>query len=137
VKRITFYRRGGSTGGNSGLKEKMVWQLSKRPMTGRELAAIFKMELPKFNKLVRQCIVDTGTVCISASEWVKGEDGLNDRTYTLERLGQRAFPKPGQSIIVSKNSYGNRNPESREQHRKAARERARLIASGQYRNHMG
>lgn len=137
MKQNNFYRRNFSNTKMNGFRERLAWQLSKRPMTGTELCEILGLELSVFNKRISSALRGTGVVHLTASEWFPVDDGLNDRLYTLESMGSRAFPKPKKSIHISKNSYGRANDETREANIKAARARAKLIKNGTYRDHMG
>ncbi|WP_407321797.1 hypothetical protein [Dickeya ananatis] len=139
-KRLHFYRRAGKPGApNAGLKERIVWQLSKRAMTGQELADILKMTRVELNRHLSTYLCSNGVAVISASEWVMTDKGYRDRTYTLERLGKSAYPtaegKP--QLFMSQRSLECHLSSSREKGREAAKRRAKLIAAGIYQDHMG
>lgn len=136
MKRVAFYRRSGKKSPLCGLKEKVVWQLSKRPMTGRELCAVFGLSLAEFNRAVKNCLKNHGTAHIHASEWVRGADGLHDRTYTLVNVGY-SYPTAGKSVIISRRSRELAQNGEREKNREAAKRRARLIKAGLYINELG
>ncbi|MCA7012487.1 hypothetical protein LF934_07485 [Dickeya dadantii] len=128
-----FYRRGGNQGRNSGLREKIAWQLSKRPMSGQELADILNVPLPQLRSALSHIERQTAVMELSISDW-QIIDGIRDRVYTLVRVGQRARPKASQAkkIIISARSASNENPDARREGRKRARELARRIADGTY-----
>lgn len=137
MKRNAFYRRTGKPGKHNGLKERLIWQLSKRPMTGSELSQILKVPRNKLNKLAGEYLRQTGVAQIEASEWFDAEDGLKDRVYTLVKVGKKAYPTDGKSIIFSENSRKIALAGERDEKRELAKRRARLIASGLYINELG
>jgi len=136
MKRVPLYRRTGRKGKLSGLKERIVWQLSKRPMTGRELCAVLDVELKELNKAMYHTLKRTSTVHITASEWVTGADGLSDRTYTLERKARLVVPQ-GKTRIFTLNSMKHMGEDKKQEAIAAAKRRARLIKAGLYINEMG
>lgn len=79
MRTLPNYRRNGRP--NEGFKEKVVYQLSKHDMTGRELSALFHMSLCQFNSLMRGCLRGE-TAVIAASNPVP-VDACTDYTYTL------------------------------------------------------
>nr|WP_154325080.1 regulator [Pantoea sp. 201603H] len=130
MKKIPFYRR--NHGRNSGLKEKVAWQLSKRPMSGKELADIFRMEPAELNSIMRYYINENAVATITAGEWFIDESGFRDRIYTLEKKAKRIAPRPTKTIVVSLKSFKNAGEEQRQKNILAAQRRARLIAAGLY-----
>lgn len=127
MRKLSFYRRNSHP--NSGFKEKVTFQLSKGPRTGRELSAFFNMTLGEFNGLMRGCLRGK-TVVIEASEPVP-VDGCTDFTYTLvsTRRITRSHPE---TMIVSRRSFAERGEDKRQQNIIAAEKRARLISRGWY-----
>lgn len=134
MKKIAQYRR--SNGPNSGFSEKLAWQLSKGPATGRELSAKLGISLIEFNRLILNTMQRGGqTLQIEASNLVRLEGGSIDRTYTLIRKPRRVAPMPVKSMVI--NYRNDRSDEAIAKFRKAAERRARLIASGIYLECMG
>lgn len=114
---------------NSGFKEKVVWQLSKHPMTGRELSALFHMSLGQFNSLMRGCLRGE-TAVIAASNPVP-VDGCTDYTYTLLSTRRTTHKNP-KAIVVSWRAFGMATDDSQRINTLAAQRRARLIDAGLY-----
>ncbi|WP_173634954.1 regulator [Paramixta manurensis] len=131
MKKNPFYRRN-VAGKYSGLKEKVAWQLSKRPMSGSELATILRMDATEINRMMRYYITENAVVTITAGEWFRDESGFKDRIYTLGRKAKRVAPRPTKSIVVSLKSFKNASEEQRQKNILAAQRRARLIAAGLY-----
>ncbi|KAA5932362.1 MULTISPECIES: hypothetical protein [unclassified Pantoea] len=124
MRKLAQYRRNNHP--NSGFKEKVTFQLSKRPMTGRELCALFHMTLAEFNHQMRECLKPCKSISISSSDPVK-VGRVFDHTYTLERKPKRLVPLNSVPIVISGGGFD-------EQRRKeaiiAAKRRARVIALG-------
>jgi len=114
---------------NNGFKEKVVWQLSKHPMTGRELSALFHMSLGEFNSLMRGCLRGKAAV-ITASEPVP-VDACTDYTYTLISTKRTTHKNP-KAIVVSWRAFGMATNDSQRINTEAAQRRARLIDAGLY-----
>lgn len=112
---------------NSGFKEKVVFQLSKRPMTGRELSALFHMSLGQFNSIMRGCLRGE-TAVITATNPVP-VDGCTDFTYTLVST-KRITHKNPKAIVVSWRAFGMSTNDSQRRNTEAAQRRARLIKAG-------
>lgn len=92
MKKVAQFRR--SNGPNAGFSEKLAWQLSKGPATGRELAQQLSMTLSEFNRLVLHIIRRGGeTLQVEASNQVCLGGGSIDRTYTLVRNPRRVAPR--------------------------------------------
>lgn len=128
MRKLPHYRRNQHP--NSGFTEKVVWQLSKKPMTGRELCALFHIPLSDFNRLMGEAIRREGqTARFLATDPVK-VGALTDRTYTLERKPKRVTPAHKNDCRVSYKQMGNRNEESRQKCIEAAKVRAKLIKAG-------
>lgn len=137
MKRMAFYRRAGPKDAPlAGLKERVVWRLSKGPATGTELAEIFNVTRVKMNHLVGKWLPYQGVVQITASEWFLLPDGGKDRTYTLERKPKR-LAEPGESPKLTKNAICYANEETRRINTERAKRRARLIAAGIYIDELG
>lgn len=134
MKKNPFYRRGGRDSPNAGLKERIAWQLSKRPMTGAELANIFGMTLVEFRKAAKHAIDGKGVATISAERYIT-EDGRLDKIYTLERKPKRVVPntEKRQRIFISMRSLRMMSNVSKEQYTLEAKRRAELIRRGEYR----
>lgn len=112
---------------NSGFKEKVVWQLSKGPRTGRELSALFHMSLGQFNSLMRGCLRGE-TAVIAASNPVP-VDACTDYTYTLVSTKRTTHKNP-KAIVVSWRAFGMAADDSQRINTEAAQRRARLIDAG-------
>lgn len=137
MKRVGFYRRIGKEGPNNGLKERIVWQLSKRPMTPTELAQILGAERFRVIDNLRNMLTDDAVARVSKGEEVQRENGMTEHFYHYEGPGNRIFPKAGKSMLVSAKSAKRADPEVRKQHVEKAKRRARLIAAGLYVDEMG
>lgn len=131
MKKIAMYRRGRGCP-NDGFKEKVTYQLSKRPMTGSELASILKMSLREFNHVISPEIRRTKVATITASEWTTDSEGNRDRTFTLTSSPKRIAPKvtPQKTIVISWKSFAEAGEEQRQKNILAAQRRARLIKAG-------
>lgn len=127
--KLAQYRRNGHP--NSGFKEKLAWQLSKGPATGRELSALFNMSLSEFNSNMYDMLHKPGeTLKVSASDPVK-VGPATDHTYTMTRKPRRIVPRKDKNeCVVSLKQMSNRNEEARQQCIEAAKRRARLIKAG-------
>jgi len=134
MKKVAQFRR--STGANAGFSEKLAWQLSKGPATGRELAERFGMTLSEFNRLVLHIMHRGGeTLKVEASNQICLGGGSIDRTYTLARNPRRVAPPPSRPMVIN---YSNDcSEDAKKRNREAAKRRARLIASGLYLECMG
>lgn len=124
MRKIAQYRRNNHP--NSGFKEKVTFQLSKRPMTGRELCALFHMTLGEFNHQMRECLKPCKSLSIAASDPVKVGKAF-DHTYRLESKPKRLVPLNSVPIIISGGGF---DEERRQQAIIAAKRRARVIAMG-------
>jgi len=134
MKKVAQYRR--SNGPNAGFSEKLAWQLSKGPATGRELAARFGITLREFNRLINSTLRRGGeTLQVESSHPVCLGGNSIDRTYTLIRSPRRVAPQALPPMVINQNN--DRSEEAIRQHRNAAKRRARLIASGVYMESMG
>lgn len=127
MRKLAQYRR--NTHPNSGFKEKVAWQLSKGPRTGRELSAFFHMTLGEFNGLMRGCLRGK-TAVIEATEPVQ-VGSCTDYTYTLVSTS-RVTPSRPQTMLISRRSLAERGEDKRQQNIIAAEKRARLIKRGWY-----
>lgn len=134
MKRSPFYRRGGRGSPNKGMKEKVCWQLQKhnRPMTGRELAEIFKMDKCDFNKVSKRIGERSGVVVVKVLKTIT--DGEPDFIYVIERNPEVSIPKRiGMAQIrVSYKSFATSSRLSKIKHIAEAKQRRELIARGEY-----
>lgn len=134
MKRSPFYRRGGKDSPNKGMKEKICWQLQKynRPMTGSELAEIFKMDKCEFNKVAKRIGDRSGVVAVKVSKTIT--DGEIDFIYAIERKPEVSISKRiGMAQIrVSYKSFANSSRLSKIKHIAEAKQRRELIARGEY-----
>lgn len=134
MKKLAQYRR--SNGPNAGFSEKLAWQLSKGPATGRELAERFGMSLREFNRLIINTMRHGGeTLQVEASNPVCLDGNSIDRTYMLIRRPRRVARQALPPMVI--NQSNDRSEEAIQRHRVAAKRRARLIASGIYMECMG
>lgn len=134
MKKIAHYRR--SHGPNAGFSEKLSWQISKGPATGRELAERFGISLREFNNLINSTLRRGGeTLQVEASNPVSLGGNAIDRNYTLIRRPRRIAPQALPPMVINQNN--DRSEEAIQRHRAAAKRRARLIASGIYMECMG
>ncbi|NNS07288.1 hypothetical protein [Erwinia sp. JH02] len=133
MKKVAMYRRGRG-GPNDGLKEKIVWLLSKWPMTGRQLHMATKLPLRSIHRqLNAQRHLISATAEISAGEWyIDEETAQRDRLYTLVRNPRRitSAAATNKTIVVSINSLRDRGEEQRQACIEAAARRARLMKAG-------
>lgn len=137
MKRMAFYRRAGRQDSkNAGLKEKVVWKLSKGPATGRELSEQFGLALVDLNRIAAQWLRGKKIVAIEATDWVTGEDGIRDRTYRLVKKPQFVSP-PGRTRPCTRRAKEQVLKGEREKNIEKARRRARLIAAGLYIDELG
>ena len=134
MKKIAHYRR--SNGPNAGFSEKLSWQLSKGPATGRELAEWMGITLREFNRLILNTMRHGGkTLQVESSNPVCFGGNSIDRTYTLIRNPRRVAPPALPPMVI--NPSNDRSEEAIQRHRAAAKRRARLIDSGIYMECMG
>lgn len=132
MKRVAFYRRAGDqTSSLAGMKERIVWRLSKGPATGAELAQIFGITRVEMNQRAWDVIRNNTVVEIAASEWFQLAEGGRDRTYTLARKPKLVTPT-GDTPKYTRKTILNTNEESRRINTEKAKRRARLIAAGLY-----
>jgi len=134
MKKIAMYRRGKGYA-NEGLKERILWQLSKRPMTAKELAAALKIDVHYIVVQMRDRTLSIDKVAkITAGEWFTDDTGFRDRVYSLADKVRRQAPKTtrSQNILISKKSLSSLGEEQRQNNILAAQRRARLIAAGLY-----
>ncbi|PPE64199.1 hypothetical protein [Pectobacterium brasiliense] len=134
MKRPPFYRRGGRNSQNKGMKEKIIWQLQKhgRPMTGNELAEIFKMGLGEFNKIAKRIDERSTIVLVKVSKITNNSE--MDFLYEMESKPKLSIPKrQGMSQIrVSYKSFATSSCLSKIKHIAEAKQRRELIARGEY-----
>ncbi|MEN4606020.1 hypothetical protein WKG98_08405 [Pantoea agglomerans] len=134
MKKVAQFRR--SSGANAGFSEKLAWQLSKGPATGRELAERLGMTLSEFNRLVLHIIRRGGeTLQVEATNQICLGGGSIDRTYTLVRNPRRVARPPRKPMVI--NHRNDCSEEAKKRHSEAAKRRARLIANGLYLECMG
>ncbi|MDX6914736.1 hypothetical protein R9X49_06400 [Pectobacterium carotovorum] len=130
MKRSPFYRRGGRDSQNKGMKEKIIWQLQKhgRPMTGSELAEIFKMDVTDLNKCRRFVVSEVGQSSVSVEKIV------DDFIYTLMKNPEIKLVKNRKlmSCRVSYKSFATSSRISKIKHIAEAIHRRELIARGEY-----
>lgn len=133
MKRVAFYRRGGKDGPFTGLRERLVWHLSKGPASGRQICAALGFDLKEFNKAIAsKNLLKQKTACVTASEWFIDEDGFRDRVYSLEGKPKRVVPEAGKTVLYSIKSLRNSSQENRRKNIERAERRARLIKAGLY-----
>lgn len=125
MRKLAQYRRNNHL--NSGFKEKVTFQLSKGPQTGRELSAFFHMTLGEFNGLMRGCL--RGKTAVIQATNPMPIDGCTDYTYTLVSTS-RVTPSRPQTMLISRRSLAERGEDKRQQNIIAAKRRARVIALG-------
>ncbi|AYH33269.1 hypothetical protein C5E19_17475 [Pectobacterium parmentieri] len=116
------------------MKEKLIWQLQKhgRPMTGSELAEIFKMELSEFNKTAKRIDERSTIVSVKVSKITKNSE--IDFQYEMESKPKLSIPKrQGMSQIrVSYKSFATSSRLSKIKHIAEAKQRRELISRGEY-----
>lgn len=132
MKKIAMYRRGRDGCANAGLKEKIMWQLSKEPMTGQQLAQILKVSIRTIHdNLSDSVLLNQKVATVTAGEWFSNESGVRDRVYTAARNPKRVAVK-NKTIVISNRSFAQVGEENRQKNIIAAQRRARLIAAGLY-----
>ena len=132
MKRVAFYRRSGNQSTKlAGMKERVVWRLSKGPATGTELAAIFDITRVEMNRIASKWHKHEKTARISAGEWFKLPEGGQDRVYTLVSKPKRVTPQ-GETPKYTRKTILNANEETRRINTEKAKRRARLIKAGLY-----
>jgi len=131
MKKIAMYRRSGVGSPNAGLKERIMWRLSKGPMTGQQLAEALKVSLSTIHENLSDSVIAKAKVAtVTAGEWTIN-DGRRDRTYTAVRNPKRVAVK-NKTIVISNRSFAQFGEENRQKNIIAAQRRARLIAAGLY-----
>lgn len=121
MKKVPFYRRVGRGGD---LKERMVWQLSKGPMSETELAELFGMELMLFRNRAQVTFrVGSPSLVIEQAD--------NGPVYSLHGKARRTTSH-NKTIIVSFQSLEHRGAEQRQKNIEAAARRRRLMAADLY-----
>lgn len=132
MKKIAMYRRGRDGCANAGLKEKIMWQLSKEPMTGQQLAQILKVSIRTIHdNLSDSVLLNQKVATVTAGEWFSNESGTRDRVYAAPRNPKRVAVK-NKTIVISNRSFAQVGEENRQKNIIAAQRRARLIAAGLY-----
>lgn len=137
MKRVPFYRRAGAVGEFSGMKERIVWALDKGPATGKELAERLKIDRLYLNRVASSYLRWNKVVVITATDWVMGEDGIRDRTYTLVKKPAVVKPKDAKTRLCTWRAIQQASKGEREKNIEKAKRRARLIAAGLYVDEMG
>lgn len=127
MRKLPHYRR--SSDPNSGFTERVTWQLSKRPHTGRELSALLNTPLAEVNGLMKGCFRG-GTAVVEKCDPVK-VGHCTDYTYRLVSIS-RVIRSAPPSIVVSKKQHRSRGEDGRQKNIEAAQRRARLIKAGLY-----
>ena len=85
MKRVAFYRRSGDQSTPlAGMKERVVWRLSKGPATGTELAEIFGITRVQMNHIASKWHKNAKTAQIAASSW-------RERRYLICRIATPQF----------------------------------------------
>lgn len=132
MKRVAFYRRSGDQSTPlAGMKERVVWRLSKGPATGTELAEIFGITRVQMNHIASKWHKNTKTAQIAASGWYPLADGGRDRTYTLTGKPKLVTPQ-GDTPKFTRNTILYSSEETRRVNTERAKRRARLIKAGLY-----
>lgn len=132
MKRVAFYRRSGDQSTPlAGMKERVVWRLSKGPATGTELAEIFGITRVQMNHIAAKWHKNTKTAQISASGWYQLADGGRDRTYTLAGKAKVVTPQ-GYTPKCTLKAILYTSEETRRINTERAKRRARLIKAGLY-----
>lgn len=112
-----------------GMKERVIWRLSKGPQTGTQLAEIFGVTTGRMNSLMGSVLRFNSVVNVEASDWFNLPEGGRDRTYTLTRSAKVVTPQ-GKSPLYSRKTIGIANDETRRINTEKAQRRARLIKAG-------
>lgn len=132
MKRVAFYRRSGDQSTPlAGMKERVVWRLSKGPATGTELAEIFGITRVQMNHIAAKWHKNTKTAQITASGWYPLADGGRDRTYTLAGKAKVVTPH-GYTPKCTLKAILYTSEETRRINTERAKRRARLIKAGLY-----
>lgn len=127
-----MYRRGARDTKN-GAKERIIWMLSNRPMSGRELAeAIGEHYDVVRSRMSDSCLNKNQTASISVTDWFIDRQGNRDRVYTLNGKPKRVAAKvtAEKTLCISKKGMHIHGQEQREIHEKAAARRRRLMDAG-------
>ncbi|QHA89552.1 hypothetical protein [Serratia rhizosphaerae] len=125
--------RRGSRGRIDGFCERIIWMLSKEPLTSQELAGRLKIPHKELIKRMPALFHERKSYQVIAGEWFVNNKGEREREFRLVRINTDksiAKTKIKQSLTIS--NYGRRNEKNRERNRKMAKARARLIKSGKY-----
>ncbi len=132
MRKVAMYRRGRG-GINDGLKERIIWQLSTRPMSERELSIALNEPRYRIRHNIRDHALSKCKVAtITAGEWFTYDSGERDRVYTLESKARRVAPAVNKrkDIVVSINSLRESGEDKRQKCIEAAARRSRLIKAG-------
>lgn len=133
MKRVGFYRRP-QQDTPSGYKERIVWQLSKGPMTGRQIRELLKLETSQFWGAIYDAMKGGKVVSIERYDRHLTADG-EDWWYRL--TGKPKFIAPAahqtsQQIVVTPRKREHDPQECRRINIERAARRARLIKAGLY-----
>lgn len=132
-----FYRRGGMPTTNplrEGMRERIVWRLSKGEASRNELAGKFGMSKRDMSSYMAD-MMKSKMLEIEAGEWFPTPDGKRDRFYRLVRVvGSKARPKPQRQNgrAFSTRAMSCQNEETKMECIAAAKQRAKLIKAGIY-----
>lgn len=121
IKKVPFYRRAGKGGE---LKERMVWALSKGPMSETELAKKFEMELTVFRNRAHGAF-RVGSPSLVIEQTAEGA------IYSLQGKAKRTT-SANKTIIVSLKSLSHQGADQRQKNIEAAARRRRLMDAGLY-----
>lgn len=135
MKRCPFYRRPGKQGKFAGLKERVIWMISKRgrPVTGTEIAEVFGITLAEFNLVARTITRGSGLVAkiVASEKWIT-ESGHVDRHFALIEPAKVVLPKNSKTRLFTRKSVAYSSKQMRQQCIEKAARRKRLIAAGLY-----
>lgn len=132
MKKVAFYRRP-SKSPEGGFKERIVWLLSKRDMTGAEICHRMKLERRRFSALIKHAL--NGKVVLIERYGLHVENGVEDYWYRLASKPKYITATTEQTekqIVISPRKRQFDPQESRRINIERAARRARLIKAGYY-----
>lgn len=137
MKRQPFYRR--ERKGCQSYKERIIWQLSKGVMTGRQLCHVLKLTRRELYGAMYDSMKGGKVVLVERFDRYVDDLG-EDWHYRLVETPKFVAPKVSsarQNIIISSRRYGRNHEEDRRRNTEKAAIRARLIEAGLYIDELG
>lgn len=137
MKRVPFYRR--TQARESGYKERIIWQLSKGPMTGRQLRHMLKLNMRQFYGAIHDAMHCKKVVNVERFDRYVDDLG-EDWHYRLVSSPKFVAPKiddERKRVIINPRRPKEDYAEMRRINTEKAERRARLIKAGLYIDELG